>query len=252
MDFRYPFVMEKVCNWSELHLSEVTFYKIHVLEKQRQMAKFMLANEIWCHIFSYLDEKSLRTIASTCNFFLELVRGNEKLSGCIVLKSVRLKDLATKIKNSEWIWDRWPSLKTLKIPIQFEDLTGLIGSTDQLTETELFDLIRDMKFETCPTLEMVVLFNCCLSRNENYDLIELFDGLRAVNLMEFSFHPKDVPLFQSWKHITVHICWICLIRYRNYPEKDILPNAQLQKSKKPCKYCLDWCLSKGFIKRKEQ
>ena len=81
------------------------------------MAKFMLPNEIWCHIFSYLDEKSLRTIPSTCNLFLELVRGDEKLSGSIILKSVTLKDLATKIKNSEWIWDRWPSLKTLKIPI---------------------------------------------------------------------------------------------------------------------------------------
>ena len=80
----------------------------------------MLPSEIWCHILSYLDEKSLRTIASTCKLFFELVRGNEKLSGCIILKSVTLKDLATNIKNSEWIWDRWPSLKTLKIPLQFE------------------------------------------------------------------------------------------------------------------------------------
>ena len=35
MDFirshRYPFVMKKVFNWSELHLSEVTSYKIHTL-----------------------------------------------------------------------------------------------------------------------------------------------------------------------------------------------------------------------------
>ena len=31
--FRYPFVMKKVSNWSELHLSEVTSYKVHFLAK---------------------------------------------------------------------------------------------------------------------------------------------------------------------------------------------------------------------------
>ena len=63
----------------------------------------LLPNEIWCYIFSYLDEKSLKTIASICKLFFEIVRGNEKLSGCIILKSVPLNDLAIKIKNSEWI-----------------------------------------------------------------------------------------------------------------------------------------------------
>ena len=29
--YRYLFVMKKVFNWSELHLSEVTSYKIHTL-----------------------------------------------------------------------------------------------------------------------------------------------------------------------------------------------------------------------------
>ena len=29
--YRYPFVMKNVFNWSELHLSEVTSYKIHTL-----------------------------------------------------------------------------------------------------------------------------------------------------------------------------------------------------------------------------
>ena len=95
------------------------------LKEQSQMAKFMLPNEIWCHIFSYLDEKSLRTIASICKVFFDLVRGNEKLSGCIILKSVGLNDLAIKIKNSEWIWERWPSLKTLKIPIVHSECSDI-------------------------------------------------------------------------------------------------------------------------------
>ena len=241
------------------------------------MAKFMLPSEIWCHILSYLDEKSLRTIASTCKLFFELVRGNEKLSGCIILKSVTLKDLATNIKNSEWIWDRWPSLKTLKIPLQFEyskewsplksiwtdskqsaqfytevDSLEYSTGTDRSTEREVFDLFRSMEFETCSSLEKVVVFNCCWSIKVNYDLWKRFDGLRVVNLMEFSFHPRDIPLIQNWNHITVHICQVCLIRHRNYPEKDILPNAEQKKSEKVCKTCSDWCLSNGFTKRKEQ
>lgn len=125
----------------------------------------MLPSEIWCHIFCYLDEKFLQTIASTCKLFFELVRGSEKLSGCIILKSVRLKDLAIKIKNYEWIWDRWPSLKTLKIPLQFEYLTG----TDRSTERDIFDLIRDIKFETCSTLEKIVVFKCSWSMDENFE-----------------------------------------------------------------------------------
>ena len=110
------------------------------------MANSILPNEIWCHIFLYLDEKSLRTIASICKLFFELVRGNEKLSGCIILKSVMLKDLAIKIKNSEWIWDRWPSLKTLKIPIVHSEYS------DSVYEKEAHRLIQEMKFETCSNL----------------------------------------------------------------------------------------------------
>ena len=144
------------------------------------MAKFMFPNEIWYHIFSYLDEKSLRTIASICKLFFELVRGNEKLSGCIILRSVTLKDLATKIKNSEWIWDRWPFLKTLKIPIHLKPLDlyhlYLYHIYDDTSEKEAHNLIRKMKFEMCPTLEKVVLFNCCWSVQENSDLEKSVDN----------------------------------------------------------------------------
>ena len=211
------------------------------------MAQFMLPNEIWYHIFLYLDEKSLRNITSTCKLFFELIRGSEKLSGCIILKSVTLKDLATNIKNSEWIWDRWPSLKTLKIPLQYE----YWDSTDRSTEREIFDLIRDMKFETCSTLEWVVVFNCCWSMGENVNLMKRFDGLLGGHLMEFSFHPKDIPLTQTWKNITVHICQICLIRYGNNTEKAV-SNTELPKSDKFCKPCLDWCVSSGMLKKKEK
>ena len=164
------------------------------------MANFILPNEIWCHIFLYLDEKSLRTIASICKLFFELVRGNEKLSGCIILKSVPLNDLAIKIKNSEWIWERWPSLKTLKIPIV---QSGPSMMYKNVYEKEAHKLILEMKFETCSNLEKVVLFNCCWSIQKNSDLMKVFDGLRYGHVMEYSFHPKDIPLIPSWENITV-------------------------------------------------
>lgn len=70
--------------------------------------------------------------------------------------------------------------------------------------------------------------------------------------MEFSFHPKDVPLIQNWENSTMHICQLCLIRYGNYSGKDILSNTELPKSEKLCKTCLDWCFSNGMLKNKEE
>ena len=176
------------------------------------MANSILPNEIWCHIFLYLDEKSLRTIiASICKIFFELVRGNEKLSGCIILKSVMLKDLAIKIKNSEWIWERWPSLQTLKIPIVNTEYSDdyIYHKSNVFTsvyEKEARKLIQEMKFETCSNLEKVVLFNCCWSIQENSDLMKVFDGLRHGHVMEYSFHPKDIPFIQRWENITaIHL-----------------------------------------------
>ena len=172
------------------------------------MAKFTFPNEIWYHIFSYLDEKSLRTIASVCKLFFELVRGNEKLSGCIILRSVFLKDLATKIKNSEWIWERWPSLKTLKIPIVHSEYSDIYFKSNIFTsvyEKEAHKLIQEMKFETCSNLEKVVLFNCCWSVKENSDLKKSFayEVFHHGHVMEYSFQPKDIPLIISWENTTV-------------------------------------------------
>ena len=50
LKYRYPFVMKKVFNWSELHLSEVTSYKIHILEGS---AQFLI--EVFCLNFCSLS-----------------------------------------------------------------------------------------------------------------------------------------------------------------------------------------------------
>ena len=41
-----PFVMEKVLNWSELHLSEVTSYKIHALVRLNQFHHNLLVQSL--------------------------------------------------------------------------------------------------------------------------------------------------------------------------------------------------------------
>ena len=33
--------------------------------------------------------------------------------------------------------------------------------------------------------------------------MKVFDGLRYGHVMEYSFHPKHIPLIQSWENITV-------------------------------------------------
>ena len=53
MYYRYPFVMKKVFNFSELHFSEVTSYKIHIL-----------ADSCIEHIIEGEQKKSRQTVLS--------------------------------------------------------------------------------------------------------------------------------------------------------------------------------------------
>ena len=73
-----------------------------------------LPTEIWCKIFLYLDRKSRKSVAATCKQFLWNIRGT---SGQITLETVTLKSLSLKIASSEWNWERWPCLKSLRIPL---------------------------------------------------------------------------------------------------------------------------------------
>ena len=63
-----------------------------------------LPTEIWSEVFSYLDGKSRKSVAATCNQFLCILRGNEKTSGQITLKIITLKNLSKKIESAEWNW----------------------------------------------------------------------------------------------------------------------------------------------------
>ena len=76
-----------------------------------------LPNEIWCGIFSYLDKKSLNKVTNTCKLWFGMIRDNEKFSGYIKMKFTNLEDMSTKITDSKWLRERWPSMRVLEISL---------------------------------------------------------------------------------------------------------------------------------------
>jgi len=114
----------------------------------------LLPVEIWCQIFPYMDEASIRNSSAACRLFFEIVRGSEKYSGHVIFKQIDLSQLVIKIKSEEWTWQRWPCLKTLEIPIQLEYPAPTYTIGDAL------DPINLLKLEQCPSLDKISIFNC--------------------------------------------------------------------------------------------
>mgnify|MGYP001311923166 CR=1 FL=1 len=106
-----------------------------------------------------MDEKSTRSILFTCKRLFHLVRGNGRFSGHVTLNSIDLKNLLEKIKSAEWNWERWPCLETLKIPLKCKN--SIYFGRGSPAEKP-FDLLKLIKFELCPSLKRVVIFNCDL------------------------------------------------------------------------------------------
>ena len=74
-----------------------------------------LPNEIWCGIFSYLDKKSLKNVTITCKPWFGIIRGNEKFNVHVKMKFTNLEDMSTKITDSKWLRERWPSMRVLEV-----------------------------------------------------------------------------------------------------------------------------------------
>ena len=152
---------------------------------------FCLPSELLCQIISYLDEKSIRSVLFTSKQLFHLVRGNVRFSGNITLNSIDLKNLLEKIESAEWNWERWTCLKTLKIPLRCKYSINKInyfflgGSP---TEKKL-DLLKLMKFELCPSLQRVVIFNCDLPLYAETSEVRTRYGYARV----VSFNPRSVP-----------------------------------------------------------
>ena len=150
--------------------------------------------EIWCQIFSYLDQSSIRNVSATCTLFFGIVRGDEKLSGHVILKQINLRQLLTKIKSAEWTWERWPCLKTLEIPIQHQyPKHGLAFFSE-------FDIIpmpiTELKLEQCPSLDKLLIFNCAFRLS--FDTSDLCHGFAR----KLCLNPSAIPSSFTWENWT--------------------------------------------------
>ena len=135
--------------------------------------------EIWCQIFSYLGQTSIGNVSATCNRFFGIVRGDEKLSGHIVLTKIDLRQLVRKIESGEWTWDRWSCLKILEIPIQIKNSENdrhFFSEFD--TVGEALDPIKMLKLKQCPSLDKLLIFNCAfplfLTKSAIEDLVTFY------------------------------------------------------------------------------
>ena len=96
---------------------ETTTKKMESELEASKVFDFNLPNEICCEIFMYLDKKSLKNVTATCKLWFGIIRGNEKFSGHVKMKFTDLKDLSKTVTDSEWLRERWPSMRVLEVSL---------------------------------------------------------------------------------------------------------------------------------------
>ena len=96
---------------------ETTTKKMESELEAYKVFDFNLPNEICCEIFMYLDKKSLKNVSATCKLWFEIIRGNEKFSGHVKMKFTDLKDLSKTVTDSDWLRERWPSMRVLEVSL---------------------------------------------------------------------------------------------------------------------------------------
>ena len=142
-------------------------------KKSINMDMNILPNEVLCIIFSCLDEKSIRSASKVCKLWFDLIRSDLKLSSHVCLVNDGLKEFQTKLENSEWIWERWPVLRSLELRSFFHP--------DVLEATRLVKLIN---FKHCETLEKVEF-------NVTFNLMEFWQNHHSfVYIKKLTFNPQ--------------------------------------------------------------
>ena len=172
-----------------------------------------MPKEIWCIIFSYLDVKSVKNATVTCRLWLELIRSDSNLSGHVILQHFDLDELQTKIENSQWIWERWPVLRTLEFERGIEPESA----------KEALDSLKSIKFELCPTLENVIF-------GVNFDLVELIPSFQEslVTVEKLAFDPNFGMKILGFEFKEVlgleHVSWlhINLKAFQGYNTLDLI------------------------------
>ena len=144
-----------------------------------------LPNEIWCNVFSFLDEKSVKSANLTCKSWFELIRNDPTFSKSVCLKDHSLKEFLTRIEKLEWIWKNWPVLKTL-------ELHSVTFDQKPKSPKEAMDLRKQINFKECPSLEKVV-FSVHFDLADFTDLTEngsLSCHRHVGKVHKMSFNPK--------------------------------------------------------------
>jgi len=124
----------------------------------------ILPNEVWCIIFSYSDQKSVQNATEICKHWFELIQNDPNLSGHIILANDGLLEFTKKINTMQWIWTRWPVVKTLEFRKRFigEKFKECLESVECIemfkpafrTNNEITKyLSKSTRFGECPTLK---------------------------------------------------------------------------------------------------
>ena len=140
----------------------------------------ILPKEVWCIIFSFLDEKSIRLASATCKLWFELIRSDLKISSHIYLVNDGLNEFQKKLERSNWMWERWPVLKTLEFggsPSEYEQYSR------EAAEKEM-KILKLINFKQCETLEKLVV-------SVKFDIEYFWEKYHSLaTVKELTFNPK--------------------------------------------------------------
>ena len=142
-------------------------------KKSINMDMNILPNEVLCIIFSCLDEKSIRSASKVCKLWFDLIRSDLKLSSHVCLVNGGLHEFKLKLENSEWIWKRWPVLKSLEF-----------GSFPHFDEVVTMKKLKSINFKHCETLERIEF-------NVSFHLLEYWENYHTfVTMKKLIFNPQ--------------------------------------------------------------
>ena len=159
------------------------------MSTKRQRLDYMdmkiLPKEVWCIIFSYLDENSVRSASATCKLWFELIRSDLKISSHIYLGNDGLNEFGTKLEKSEWMWERWPVLKTLEFgPLSIYELYSCQEAKRAM------EMVKSINFKQCETLEKVIFsvkYDLSIVHSDNQEYFwEKYHCLATVRKLTFN------------------------------------------------------------------
>ena len=164
----------------------------------------ILPNELWYLIFSHLDEKSIPCVSETCNLWFELIRSNVKTSSHICLVNDNLKKFQTKLEKSEWIWERWPALRTLEFGRSHMICEHVVDEPHFALEA--MNIVKSMDFKQCETLEKVVFsvnFDPAIPYS-NRNIMQKYCMVAHIEKLSFNPH-VEIESFGMEHILNLHI-----------------------------------------------